>query len=169
MKRAFLALAASNLALMAIAAGTGLMVSNAAPDDPLVQQARFTRHFLLGLLSALLTCGVQVVSFVYFVVGFKLAQQSARIDDADHGVVVRMLALKTRAVRAAIAGIVAVVATAGLGAATGVGVPPEAHLAAAFLCLAVNGASHLYVYGLIDASAGVMEPRIDDCATPGRA
>jgi len=140
MKPSFVMLAVADLLLLGLTAVTGLMVSGTEG---------FSRHFLLGGLAGLFTCFVHVVFFVYFVVQHKVVTQACLLDGIDRGFVLRISALKLRALGASMGGIVSILVVIALGAAIDILVPPQAHLCAAFAAIAVNGAMFVYEYTLL--------------------
>ena len=115
----------------------------------------FMQHFLLGMLAGLFTCFVHVVFFMYFVVQDKIMKQAAGAGQSDPQYVTRTDSLKSRALRASMLGICAILLAVGLGAAIGVLVRPEVHLVAAFLAMGMNLAVFFYQYALLGEYASV--------------
>lgn len=140
MKPSFLLLAGADLALLAITAILGLRIQGTE---------WFLQHFLLGMLSGLFTCLVHVVFFMYFVVQHKVMHQAVVAGEADRQLLARTDALKSRALRASMIGISAILLAVGLGAAIGILVRPEVHLATAFAAIGLNGVVFAYQYMLL--------------------
>lgn len=141
MKSSYLLLAMSNLTLMGLTAVFGLMVQGAAG---------FERHFLLGVLTAMFTCFVHVVAFMYFVVQEKIIRQACLSDGLDVAFHEQIVRIKSRALRLSMTGISTILLTAAIGAAIGIHVPPEAHLLTAFGAILVNAFLVVFQYALID-------------------
>src|SRR5690242_18433953 len=146
MKPSFVLLAGADLILLAITAILGLQVRGTE---------RFLQHFLLGLLAGLFTCFVHVVFFMYFVIQGKIMKQGALAGGIESSLLGRTDSLKSRALRASMLGICAILLTVGLGAAIGILVPPEVHLVAAFLAIGLNAAIFAYQFALLGEYAAV--------------
>ncbi len=141
MKPSFLLLSITNLALMSVTAVFGLLVQGAAG---------FERHFLLGILTAMFTCFVHIVAFMYFVVQEKIIRQACLSDGLDVAFHEQAVAIKSRALRMSMIGICTVLLAAMIGAAIGILVPAEVHLLAAFGAILVNAFLVVFQYALID-------------------
>jgi len=142
MKASYPLLAISNLLLMIVTAVVGLMVSG--------EESYFMRHMLLGVLTAMYTCFVHIVLFMYFVVQEKIVAQSILHHELDVAYSPRLQSLKWRALKLSGVGIVAILVTAGLGAATDIASGPTAHLVAAFAAICLHGVLFYLQYALID-------------------
>jgi len=140
MRASFLLLSITDLLLLALTAGVGLMVSDLH---------FFERHYLLGVLSGMFTCLVHVVLFMYFVVQDKIVKQSVVHYGLGPAFAVRVDMMKSSALRLSMTGIFAILLTVGLGAAIGILVPPAAHLVAAFAAIGVNGLVFVFQYDLL--------------------
>jgi hypothetical protein len=140
MKSSFLLLVVADMLLLGLTAMTGLLISGTAG---------FSRHFLLGVLAALFTSFVHIVLFMYFVVQDKIMKQACLGGGLDRGFAARTEALKSRALRACVGGILSILVVVTFGAAVGIVAPPEAHLVAAFLGIAVNAGIFAYQYSLL--------------------
>jgi len=147
MKASYLLLSISDLLLMVLTAGVGLMVGG--------HEGLFARHFLLGVLTALYTCFVHIVLFMYFVVQEKIVTQSILHHALDAAYSPRVQAIKGRALKLSALGIVSILVTVGLGAAIGIAAGPTAHLVAAFAALLVNAVVFYLQYVLIVEYGGV--------------
>gem|GEM_PF-1545593 len=142
MKASYPLLAISNLLLMVTTAVVGLMVSG---DESL-----FMRHMLLGVLTAMYTCFVHIVLFMYFVVQEKIVTQSILHHNLDAAYSPRMQSLKSRALKLSGLGIACILTTSGLGAAINIVSGPTAHLVAAFTTICLHGLVFCLQYLLID-------------------
>lgn len=141
MKSSYLILSLTNLTLMCITAVYGLLVQGAAG---------FERHFLLGVLTAMFTCFVHVVAFMYFVVQEKIIRQACLSDGLDVSFHERAVIFKSRAIRLSMVGISTILLASMLGAAVGIYLPAEVHLLAAFGAILVNAFLVMFQYALID-------------------
>lgn len=142
MKASFLLFALSNLLLMATTAVTGLMVSGSEGFD---------RHFLLGVLTALFTCFVHIVLFMYFVVQQKIMEQAVAQDGLDPSFSERVQQCKSRALKLSAVGMTTIVLTSLLGATIESGVAPEIHFVAAFATIFINAFVFYLEFSLLDA------------------
>lgn len=142
MKASFLLFALSDLFLMATTAVTGMMVSG---------NTGYTRHFLLGVLTALFTCFVHIVLFMYFVVQKKIMEQAVANDGLDPSFAHRVQECKTRALRLSAVGMVTIVLTSLLGASIETGLPPKVHLIVAFSTIFINAFIFYFQFVLLDA------------------
>lgn len=140
MRASFILLAVTCLCVMGLTAIVGLSVHSLE---------HFQKHFLLGVLTAMFTCFVHVVLFMYFVVQDKIIRQAILHDHLSAGFAVRVAALKSRALRWSMIGIGAMLLTVGLGAAIGVLVEPGLHLVAAFTAIGVNALAFLFQHDLV--------------------
>jgi len=129
MKANFLVLSVADLLLMATTAATGLLVEDAAG---------YARHFALGVLTAMFTCFVHVVTFMYFVVQQKILDQAARAERIDRKFFEQVAAFKRRALRLSVTGMTAIIGAAALGGAIETGLPPSVHLVAAFAAVGIH-------------------------------
>ncbi len=155
-KASFLILATCDILLMGVTATVGFLVSGAEGFD---------RHFLLGLLTAFYTCLVHIVTFMYFAVSVRILEQAVRTGQVGPAVLERATALKSRSLRAAAAGIAAILLVVGFGGAVGTLVSPTVHMLAAFAAIPINAQVFLYQFGLIvksrrmfDETFGPVEP-----------
>ncbi|MCA9254077.1 MAG: hypothetical protein KDA33_00500 [Phycisphaerales bacterium] len=142
MKASFLLFAVSNLLLMATTAVAGLLVSGSEG---------YLRHFLLGVLTALFTCFVHIVLFMYFVVQQKIMEQAVAQDGLDPSFAQRVQVCKSRALRLSAVGMASVVITSLLGATIESGVSPDIHLIAAFTTIFINAFLFYFQFALLDA------------------
>lgn len=140
MKANFLVLATANLLLMALTAVTGLIVDGSAG---------YTRHFYLGVLTALFTCFVHVVAFMYFVVQQKIVEQAARVGAVSGQLDERVAGFKSRALRLSAIGMVTIILASVLGGAIESGVPAMVHLVVAFATIGLHLALFMWQFGLI--------------------
>lgn len=141
MKQSFLILALSNLLLMSLTAVLGLIVAG---------EAGFERHFLLGVLTAMYTCFVHIVTYMYFVVQEKIIRQAALMAGLDAGFHEVVMKMKSRALRIGMVGIASILLVVALGAAIGIYVPPAAHLLAAFSAIGVQLLVNFFQYALLN-------------------
>lgn len=142
MKASFLLFAFADLFLMATTAVTGMMVSGSVG---------YPRHFMLGVLTAMFTCFVHIVLFMYFVVQQKIMEQSVANDGLDVSFAQRVQFCKSRALRLSAVGMFTIVLTSLLGASIESGVAPEVHFAAAFATMFVNAFLFYFQFSLLDA------------------
>ena len=141
MKASYPLLAISNLLLMVVTAVVGLMVSG--------EESLFMRHMLLGVLTAMYTCFVHIVLFMYFVVQEKIVTQSILHHNLNVAYSPRMQSLKGRALKLSGLGIAGILTTSGLGAAIGIASGPTTHLVAAFTTICLLGVVFYLQYLLI--------------------
>ncbi len=150
-------LAIGDLAVMVVTAVTGLMVTG---------MDGWRRHFLLGLLTALYTCLVHVVAFMYFVVSGKIVEQAVGAGQAVRDDLQRVIALKSKALLASFAGIAAIITAAGFGAAIGSWVGPTAHLVAAFSAILINALVFIRQFTLIERNRRLFDGIFDKAGEP---
>lgn len=153
MKASFVLFAIANLMLMATTAVTGLLV---------IGSAGYLRHFLLGVLTALFTCFVHIVLFMYFVVQQKIMAQAVANDGLDPSFAHRVQVCKSRALKLSAVGMLSVVLTSLLGATIETGVSPSIHLIAAFTTLFANAFIFYFQFALIDAYRTVFRAAFDE-------
>ncbi len=153
MKASFLLFAISNLLLMATTALTGMLVSGSTG---------YSRHFLMGVLTAMFTCFVHIVLFMYFVVQQKIMQQAITNDHLDPSFGERVQTCKTRALRLSAAGILTIILTSMFGAMIESGGAPEIHFIAAFSTLFVNAFIFYFQFALLDAYRTVFHAAFDE-------
>ncbi len=141
MKPSLILLSLTNLAVMAIAAVTGLLVEG---------QHGYLRHSLLGVLTGLFTCLVHVIVFVYFIVQEKVFSQSVRLSGLEAGFAIEVRQIKLRVLLLSLCGIGSVHVVVGLGAVIDIYLGASPHAVAAFACLALNAFLFVRHYMLVD-------------------
>ena len=150
MKASFILLSVADLALLLVTAYAGFCVRGTE---------FFLQHFLLGMLAGLFTCFVHVVFFMYFVVQEKIMKQAlAAVGEGESHLrngASATQAIKSRAFRAAMLGICAILLTVALGAAIGILVGPQVHMVSAFVAVGVNLVVFFYQYGLLGQYAEI--------------
>jgi len=126
MARLFTCLALCTLMLLSGAAFTGLARSGGMPD----------RHVMLAVLTLILTCFVQVMTFTYFTVTGKMIAQMVHLARLDVGILEEVARCKrsmTRSLGLLILAVIFVAATG--GTAWRAGISSRWHLAGAALLL----------------------------------
>ncbi|MCB9856757.1 MAG: hypothetical protein H6818_13840 [Phycisphaerales bacterium] len=149
----FILFAMADLLLMATTAVTGLLVMGSAG---------YTRHFLLGVLTAMFTCFVHIVLFMYFVVQQKIMAQAVVNDGLDPSFAHRAQECKSRALKLSAVGMLSVVLTSLLGATIESGVSPSVHLIAAFSTMFANACLFYFQFALLDAYRTVFQAAFDE-------
>jgi hypothetical protein len=157
-KKSFMLLALSDLALLFLTAALGLMVEGSAG---------FVRHFLLGVLAGLFTCFVHVIVFVFFIVQDKVVTQSVLHHRIVESHARHMMALKSRAVRLSVLGSVSMIVVVALGAAIEVGVDPSVHFAVALAGIGVNAFVFARQIIVIDECQRMLADAFDPSPGPG--
>lgn len=140
MKTSYAILAACNLLLIGLTLAMGFAVQG---------QEGFTRHFLLGILTAMFTCFIHVVYFVYFIVQDKIITQSILNAGLDAHFGEQITKLKSRALKLSMSGIVTIILASSLGAASDIYVRPLTHGIAACVALAANAIVFYFQYILL--------------------
>jgi hypothetical protein len=129
MKANFLVLALANLLLMATTTVTGLAVDGSAG---------YERHFYLGVLTALYTCFVHVVAFMYFVVQQKIVDQAARTEGLAGRYFELAGGFKMKALRLSAVGMATIILAGVLGGAIESGLPASVHFVAGFAAFGIH-------------------------------
>jgi len=155
MKSVFCALVFCVLLLMAATGTVGFWV-----EQP--RHTFFRLHFAMGLVTVLLTCLTQVITFTYFVVSGKLIMRAAVAHSVDAGVVPEAQRLKARTLHVAAPAIGAVILLAALGGyADGDPSAATLHLAAFLLAVPVNGVAFAVQYVLIGRNGRLLQAALD--------
>ncbi len=149
-KATFIILVVGDLLLMSLTALAGLIGWQ--------DSAWGVRHALLGVLTGLYTCLVQVVTFMYFVVCGKIVGQAVESGQCGADVLHRVLGLKRRAMRCSAAGIVAILAAVGTGgAAVNFLGSPSLHMVVAFSAVIINSIVFIQQFGIIEQNCRVFD------------
>lgn len=152
---------AGNLLLMSITAVAGLVGSEAS--------AWGVRHVLLGVLTGLYTCLVQVITYMYFVVCGKIVGQSVESGRTRADVLHRVLELKRRALRHSAAGIVAILAAVCTGgAAVNILQSPTSHMVVAFSAVIINSIVFIQQFVLIEHNRRLFDQAFPEAGDTAR-
>jgi len=147
MPRVFLCLAISNLLLLAMNAVLGLW------GEPMRD-----RHIVLGVLTLIYTCFLQVMAFTYFTITGKMIGQALNVANADLEPLIRSKGLKLLFTRWLAILFLAAAATSASGAMRWRGYgPANLHLATAGLAVVLHILVLFRQYVLVTANAAVFE------------
>jgi hypothetical protein len=160
MPKVFLSLAVSDLLLVVIQAILGLSSGVVAADV----------HVMLGVLTLLFTCFVQVLVFTYFTVTGKMMSQMVLLRRADTSAILRAKYLKTQVTRRLAALVLAAVFATATGAMQWRGYgPSRLHLAAAALATGAHAWILLRQYSLVVENASIFSAVLRDYSQPPSA
>ena len=153
MKANFIILAVANQALLATAATTGLLVDGARG---------YTRHFYLGVLSALFTCFVHVLVFMYFVVQQKIMDQAVIAGEVIPAFRPRVASCKQRTLRLSAVGMVAIMVVSVLGAAIESGLASTIHMIAAYAVAGLHVVLFAMQYAILAEYRGIFREAFNE-------